>query len=43
MHFSRQIRTLQVGAENREEIVAIFQYWRFINRRLDVDVQEVGE
>ncbi|KAL4439448.1 hypothetical protein ABPG77_008777 [Micractinium sp. CCAP 211/92] len=30
-----------VMAENREEIVRIFQFWRFANRRLDVDINEI--
>lgn len=32
----------QVLGENREDIVRIFQYWRFVNRRLDVGVHEIG-
>jgi hypothetical protein len=33
----------QVLAEDREEIIRIFQAWRFANRRLDVEVNEIGE
>ena len=36
------VAALQVVAESREEIVRIFQAWRFANRRLDVDVHEIG-
>lgn len=30
-----------VMAENREEIIRIFQFWRFANRRLDADINEI--
>ena len=32
-----------VIAENREEIVRIFQWWRMSARSLDVEVHELGE
>ena len=32
----------QVIAENREEIVRVFQSWRFANRSLRADVHEIG-
>ena len=33
----------QVMGGSREDIVRIFQWWRFANRQLDAQVQELGE
>lgn len=43
MHRPPSLLNEQVLANNREEIVRVFQAWRFANRRLDVEVNEIGE